>query len=94
MNRTGSIGSRVAPAVTINTVLLFITAFKLFDYVKVITSGGPGGATNTLALNIYTVGYTQNDFGLASAEAVVLFAIVASVSSLAVILLRRRETTA
>jgi multiple sugar transport system permease protein len=84
----------VAPAVTINTVLLFITAFKLFDYVKVITNGGPGGATNTLALNIYTVGYTQNDFGLASAEAVVLFAIVASVSSLAVILLRRRETTA
>jgi multiple sugar transport system permease protein len=84
----------VAPAVTINTVLLFITAFKLFDYVKVITNGGPGGATNTLALNIYSVGYTQNDFGLASAEAVVLFAIVASVSSIAVVLLRRRETTA
>jgi len=64
-------------------------AFKLFDYVKVITNGGPGSATNTLALNIYTVGYTQNDFGLASAEAVVLFAIVASVSSIAVVLLRR-----
>ena len=40
------------------------------------------------------VGYTQNDFGLASTEAVVLFAIVASVSSIAVVLLRRRETTA
>src|SRR6266446_2706676 len=63
----------VAPAVTINTVLLFITAFKLFDHVKVITNGGPGGATNTLAVNIYTVGFTQNDFGLASAQAVVLF---------------------
>jgi multiple sugar transport system permease protein len=83
----------VAPAVTINTVLLFITAFKLFDQVKVITNGGPGGATNTLALNIYTVGFTQNAFGLASAEAVVLFVIVAGLSSAAVILLRRREVT-
>lgn len=81
----------VAPAVTINTVLLFITAFKLFDHVKVITNGGPGGATNTLAVNIYTVGFTQNDFGLASAQAVVLFVIVAGISSGAVILLRRRE---
>jgi multiple sugar transport system permease protein len=81
----------VAPAVTINTVLLFIIGFKLFDYVKVITNGGPGGATNTIANNIYTVGFTQNDFGAASAMAVVLFVIVAGVSSAAVILLRRRE---
>jgi multiple sugar transport system permease protein len=81
----------VAPAVTINTVLLFIIGFKLFDYVKVITDGGPGGATNTIANNIYTVGFTQNDFGAASAMAVVLFVIVAGVSSAAVIFLRRRE---
>jgi multiple sugar transport system permease protein len=81
----------VAPAVTINTVLLFIIGFKLFDYVKVITNGGPGGATNTIANNIYTVGFTQNDFGAAAAMSVVLFVIVAGVSSAAVILLRRRE---
>jgi multiple sugar transport system permease protein len=84
----------VAPAVTINTVLLFITGFKLFDYVKVITNGGPGGATNNMALNIYSVGFTQNAFGLASAQAVVLFVIVAGLSSAAVFLLRRREVEA
>ena len=84
----------VAPAVTINTVLLFITGFKLFDYVKIITDGGPGGATNNMALNIYNVGFTQNAFGLASAQAVVLFAIVAGLSSFAVIFLRRREVEA
>jgi multiple sugar transport system permease protein len=84
----------VAPAVTINTVLLFITGFKLFDYVKIITNGGPGGSTNNMALNIYSVGFTQNAFGLASAQAVVLFAAVAGVSSAAVILLRRREVEA
>jgi multiple sugar transport system permease protein len=81
----------VAPAVTINTVLLLIIGFKLFDYVKVITNGGPGGGTNTIANNIYTVGFTQNAFGEASAMAVVLFLIVASISTAAVILLRRRE---
>jgi multiple sugar transport system permease protein len=84
----------VAPAVTINTVLLLITGFKLFDYVKIITDGGPGGATNNMALNIYNVGFTQNAFGLASAQAVVLFVIVAGLSSTAVILLRRREVEA
>jgi len=84
----------IAPAVTINTVLLFITGFKLFDYVKIITNGGPGGSTNNMALNIYSVGFTQNAFGLASAQAVVLFAIVAGVSTMAVILLRRREVEA
>jgi len=84
----------VAPAVTINTVLLFITGFKIFDYVKIITNGGPGGATNNMALNIYSVGFTQNAFGLASAQAVVLFVIVAAFSSAAVILLRRREVEA
>jgi multiple sugar transport system permease protein len=81
----------VAPAVTINTVLLLITGFKLFDYVKIITDGGPGGGTNNMALNIYTVGFTQNAFGLASAQAVVLFAIVAVLSTVAVLILRRRE---
>lgn len=84
----------VAPAVTINTVLLLITGFKLFDYVKIITDGGPGGATNNMALNIYNVGFTQNAFGLASAQAVVLFAIVAALSTVAVLLLRRREVDA
>jgi multiple sugar transport system permease protein len=84
----------VAPAVTINTVLLLIIGFKLFDYVKVITNGGPGTSTNTIANNIYTVGFTQNAFGAASAMAVVLFVIVASVSTAAVILLRRREVAA
>jgi multiple sugar transport system permease protein len=84
----------IAPAVTICTVLLFITGFKLFDYVKVITNGGPGGTTNTLALNIYSVGFTQNAFGLAAAQAVVLFVIVAGVSTAAVVLLRRREVAA
>jgi multiple sugar transport system permease protein len=84
----------VAPAVTVNTILLFITGFKLFDYVKIITDGGPGGATNNMALNIYSVGFTQNAFGLASAQAVVLFVIVAGLSSVAVIVLRRREVQA
>jgi multiple sugar transport system permease protein len=83
----------VAPAVTVNTVLLFVIAFKLFDYVKVITNGGPGDATNTIALHIYNVGFTQNAFGYASAMAVVLFVIVASLSTVAVILLRRREVS-
>jgi multiple sugar transport system permease protein len=83
----------VAPAVTICTVLLLIVAFKLFDYVKVMTNGGPGDATDTVALEIYNVGFTENDFGYASAMAVVLFVIVAVASTVSVFLLRRREVT-
>jgi multiple sugar transport system permease protein len=82
----------LAPALTINTVVLLISAFKTYDFVKVITNGGPGtGATATIAFNVLATGFDANHVGYASAMAIVMLLIVAVVTALVLRLLQRRE---
>ena len=81
----------IAPGVTINMVLMLIIAFKLFDQVAVLTTGGPGGATETLSYYIVRIAFTNNRTGYASAMAVVLFIIIATISSVVVGFLKKRE---
>lgn len=81
----------IAPGVTINMVLMLIIAFKLFDQVAVLTAGGPGGSTETLSYYIVRMGFSKNRTGYASAMAVVLFLIIAFISSMVVGYLKKRE---
>ena len=82
----------VAPALTINTVVMLITAFKAYDHIQVITNGGPGtGTTATVAFVVLQTGFTANRQGYASAMALVMLVIIATASALALKLLRRRE---
>ncbi len=82
----------VAPALTINTVVLLISAFKAYDYVKVITNGGPGsGTTATIAFNVLQTGFDANHEGYASAMAILMLVIVALATAVALRLLQRRE---
>ncbi|WP_343951231.1 sugar ABC transporter permease [Nonomuraea longicatena] len=82
----------LAPALTVNTVVLLITTFKIFDHVKVITNGGPGtGTTATVAFTIMQEGFVENRQGYASAMAIVMLVIVALASAVALRLLQRRE---
>ncbi|MFI6741855.1 carbohydrate ABC transporter permease [Nonomuraea sp. NPDC050451] len=82
----------LAPAMTLNTVMLLITGFKAYDHVQVLTAGGPGlGTTSTLALNVIQVGFNENRTGLSSALAIIMLVIIAVVSSLVLRVLKRRE---
>lgn len=82
----------IAPALTINTVVLLISAFKTYDYVKVITNGGPGsGTTATIAFNVLQTGFDANHVGYASAMAILMLVIVAAATAIALKLLQRRE---
>ncbi|MFF1612311.1 carbohydrate ABC transporter permease [Amycolatopsis sp. NPDC058278] len=82
----------LAPSLTINTVVLLISAFKTYDYVKVITNGGPGsGATATIAFDVLQTGFDSNHVGYASAMAVLMLVIVALVTTVVLNFLRRRE---
>ncbi len=84
----------LAPAVTINTVMLMITGFKVYDHVQVITNGGPGsGTTATIAFDIIRTGFTGNRVGYASAMATVMLIVIAVVSAIALRLLQRREVS-
>jgi multiple sugar transport system permease protein len=82
----------LAPALTINTVVLLISAFKIFDHVQVITHGGPGtGTTATIAYNVLQTGFVANRQGYASAMAVIMLVIIAAASALVLKVLQRRE---
>ncbi|WP_433259641.1 carbohydrate ABC transporter permease (plasmid) [Streptosporangium sp. CA-135522] len=82
----------LAPALTLNTVMLLITGFKAYDHVQVLTAGGPGlGTTSTLAFNVIQIGFSENRTGLSSALAIIMLVLVAVISSVALRVLKRRE---
>jgi multiple sugar transport system permease protein len=82
----------LAPALTVNTVILLISAFKIFDHVQIITRGGPGtGTTATIAYVILEEAFVSNHPGYASAEAIVMLLIIATAAAAALKLLQRRE---
>ncbi|HZM75995.1 MAG TPA: sugar ABC transporter permease [Candidatus Limnocylindrales bacterium] len=82
----------LAPALTVNTVILLISAFKVFDHVQILTHGGPGtGTTRTIAFLALEEAFVNNLPGYASAEAIVMLVIIATASAVALKLLQRRE---
>jgi raffinose/stachyose/melibiose transport system permease protein len=60
------------------TVILLtsISAFQIFDMVFIMTAGGPGFATQVLAVVMYDYGFTAGRVGYGSAVAVVLGIII------------------
>ncbi|WP_069111166.1 carbohydrate ABC transporter permease [Jiangella alba] len=82
----------LAPALTINTVMLMISAFKVYDQIAVLTNGGPGtNGTATIAFDVVRTAFTQQRPGVASAMAAIMLVIVAVASTTTLRLLQRRE---
>lgn len=65
----------IRSTILMNTTITIIGAFMVFDEVYVMTSGGPGGATETLATLMYETGFRKDNMGYASAIGVLLFII-------------------
>jgi sn-glycerol 3-phosphate transport system permease protein len=60
--------------VVMNTIYSFFATFPLVD---LMTSGGPSESTNLLIFKLYRDAFEFGNYGLASAESVVLFVLVA-----------------
>jgi len=80
----------VAPFLLVAGVIRTIDALKTFDTIYVITSGGPGTASETINLYLYLQAFAFYNIGNASAVVVIFFVIVLS---LALVLLHVRERT-
>ena len=78
----------VAPFLFVAGVIRTIDALKTFDTIYVITSGGPGTASETINLYLYLQAFAFYNVGNASAVVVVFFAIILA---LALLLLYVRE---
>lgn len=81
----------VMPAVTVCLFLMISWAFKLFDVIFSLTNGGPFSSTEAFALNIYNEAFMYNNYGYASAKAVVFFVLVAAITLVQVSLTKRKE---
>jgi ABC-type sugar transport system permease subunit len=81
----------LAPSITINVVLSTIGIMSTFDLPFVLTAGGPGYMSETLALKVYHYAYSSIQEGRSLALAMILciFSIVITLVELG--LLRKRE---
>ena len=71
---------QLAPVLAVACVLKTIFSFKMFDYVYLLTGGGPGESTSTMTYYAFRMGFAAYDMGYASAIAFVLAIILAGVS--------------
>lgn len=66
----------VWPLLLIAIMFRAIEAFRLFDLVYILTSGGPGVSTETLSFHVYKVAFLGFNTGLASAYGILMVLVV------------------
>ncbi len=81
----------LAPSFTINMVLSAKGYLMIYDQIMALTDGGPGTATTSISVLIYKRGFGGGQFAYQSANAVILFLIVAIISIIQLRVLERRE---
>jgi multiple sugar transport system permease protein len=71
-------------------ILMTMTSFRAFDVVYVLTGGGPGDATNVIALQTARTAFAFTDFGRGNAYAYIITLVTLLISVIYVSLLYRR----
>jgi raffinose/stachyose/melibiose transport system permease protein len=73
---------QIKEMIIVNTLITITGSVKVFDEVFVMTSGGPGRSTETLASMLYRAGFRHNQMGYASAIAFFVFLITTILAAL------------
>lgn len=82
----------LAPATTIAVTMTTIIGLRAFDQVMALTNGGPVGASETLATEVWKRIWIHGRFGYGAAIALVLTVLIAGVSLIQLAVLRWRES--
>jgi multiple sugar transport system permease protein/raffinose/stachyose/melibiose transport system permease protein len=72
----------LAPALTVNTLVTLIGGLKQFDIPYVLTNGGPGNASQTITMLIFSDATFGNKAGYCAAESVILMLFIFAISVL------------
>jgi len=82
----------LTPTLFFLLVVSTVLAIQSFGQIHILTRGGPAGATTTLVYSLYlnAFAFGSTNYGLASAQALVLFLIVVAVTALQFGFLERR----
>jgi multiple sugar transport system permease protein len=81
----------ITPFLFIAAMIRMIDAVKSFDIIFAITQGGPGSASETINLYLYSVAFIYYDIGYASAIAVVFFALIVALAAVLLYLRARMQ---
>lgn len=81
----------IIPGITISTLLNIMNELRQYDIVKIVTNGGPGTSTETIAYNIIDQAFSNGIYGYSSAIALFLFAVIVVVSLTQLKLMQRLE---
>ncbi|MCT4543465.1 MAG: sugar ABC transporter permease [Vallitalea sp.] len=79
------------PGITASVIMCTIGSLKQFATIKILTDGGPLGATNTISLYILDQAFEFNYRGYASALALILFVIILIITVTQNIVLGKKE---
>lgn len=82
----------VRPTTLVLTVLTVVYAFRSFDFIYVMTYGGPGTATNTLPFLAYLQAFQRFDYGLGASTAVLTVLLVLFLAVVYARSIKREET--
>jgi raffinose/stachyose/melibiose transport system permease protein len=82
------------PSFVVTVFLTLKGAFMVYDINYALTQGGPYGSTKMASMHVVGLAFSQNEFGLGQAEAIVLFAVVAVATGLQVYFSKRLEVEA
>ena len=81
----------VRPTSLVLLVLTVVYAFRSFDFIYVMTFGGPGDATTTLPFLAYLQAFERFDFGLGASTAMVSLVLVFGMAIVYAASIRREE---
>jgi multiple sugar transport system permease protein len=72
----------IKPTTLYLVVLYTIASFEVFEKVYIMVPSGVGNSTQTIVTQIYQNGFQQFRYGVAAAQAFILFLIIASVAAI------------
>jgi multiple sugar transport system permease protein len=84
----------IMPFLFIAGMIRMIDAVKSFDIIFAITQGGPGSASETINVYLYSVAFVYYDLGYGSAIAVVFFLLIVALAALMLYARKRMLWTA
>ncbi len=81
----------LGPSITTCIFMSLTNGLKVFDIILALTKGGPGTSTYSTTMQIYQEAFTNNNYGLGSAEAILYFIFVLVTTQLVLRLMKKLE---
>lgn len=70
----------IAPWLLFWALLKLIASFQIFEFIWKLTGGGPGYGTATMMYDIYSTGFIDSKYGIASAKSLVMMIVLIGVA--------------